>query len=521
VRRRPLLRFSLLLIAFELASAHFGMPFDPRLDIGGYTGCNPVPVEMRARIEGDVIKVMRQSILIEGEVDASIAPAVDTRIILRLRDSVRVQMGERVVAFARVHRPSSQSLPFVFNEAAFCAANHAVFIGETDATRFRIIQRAPLAQQCMATLRGVVAAKIDSLFEQDVASIVQALVLGVDDRIDRSTRSAYASAGTAHALSVSGMHVNIVGAVLFLLCGGKPRRWHTIVLCCMCMTLYVVLTGAEPPAVRAGIMCCAALIGTSRERQVDGLNLLGAAIFIQLLFDPNLMFEVGFILSTCATFSILAFVPMLQSMIRSCMLRPKKWKGALATMLSVNLSASAGTAVPVAIVFGQVAVWSVVANLIVVPILSVALIGSLFVVASDVVLPSLSQPIVWCVSSAIRLSTMLTEFFASITPNTTPAAAVVASVAVLCGTLWFIRSHSWFSLATRSLITATFMWCVLIIPTRPSSEFTILPRTHGIEFLLRSGDELHHVSMYQKYGAVFVRSSHGNTASGFSHSRGD
>ncbi len=146
-------------------------------------------------------------------------------------------------------------------------------------------------------------------------SVITAILLGNDDTMDASLRSSYAAAGVSHILCVSGMHLGIIFMIInFLL---KPldysRRlqYLKVVLLLLAIWFYAQLTGLSPSVRRAATMFSFVTIGGALRRPVNVFHSLFASLFILLLINPLLLFEIGFEMSYLAVFGIVLIQPRL------------------------------------------------------------------------------------------------------------------------------------------------------------------------------------------------------------------
>jgi len=111
--------------------------------------------------------------------------------------------------------------------------------------------------------------------------------------------------GLSHILAISGFHF----ALLALVCGTLlrlifPRKASDLLLIAL-LTLAFLYLGPTPSIMRAYLMICLYLIGQFLGRIPDSLNLLGFALFLELMINPLSATQVGFQLSFFATFGIL------------------------------------------------------------------------------------------------------------------------------------------------------------------------------------------------------------------------
>jgi competence protein ComEC len=203
--------------------------------------------------------------------------------------------------------------------------------------------------------------------DPQVNAVLRGVVLGDTSDIDRQWAEAFRRAGTAHMLSVSGLHVGSLVAVamgLAALVGLSTRAscvWGAVAAIFM-----VLLVGPRPPIVRAAAMILALLAGRMLGRRRDGWQGLALAAAVVLALDPHSAFEAGFQLSFSAIAGILAFAHRLERRLQRLPL-------ALAAGLAVSVSASLGTAPVSLLVFGRTSLVAPLANLVVVPVLPLVL----------------------------------------------------------------------------------------------------------------------------------------------------
>jgi competence protein ComEC len=117
---------------------------------------------------------------------------------------------------------------------------------------------------------------------------------------------------TIHLLSVSGMHVGFVALSLNFLLGlfRIPKRWRIGPLIAG-VWFYIMMTGMDPPALRAGIMLMIMLIGDVLRARDIPLNRLSLAAIILLLITPFNLFDISFQLTFTATFGVSCLYPLL------------------------------------------------------------------------------------------------------------------------------------------------------------------------------------------------------------------
>jgi competence protein ComEC len=196
-----------------------------------------------------------------------------------------------------------------------------------------------------------------------INEVLQGVVMGDTVGIDEGWMEAFRRSGTAHMLSVGGMHVASLAAIIFGLARLlRAPRWTGFALAAVTALLMIPFVGPSPPVTRSVVMIVVVLVGRWVGRARDQWQILALAAVIILVMNPFAVFDVGFQLSFAALVGIMALMAPLQRPLRR--LAPS-----LSANIAVSLAACAGTA-PVALAqFGRTSLISPLANLFVVPTL--------------------------------------------------------------------------------------------------------------------------------------------------------
>ena len=143
-------------------------------------------------------------------------------------------------------------------------------------------------------------------------AVASAILLGYRAELTEEVVTAYSDTGAIHILAVSGLHVGIVFWLIELLLSrlsshSLPQRLLKLGLALTGIWLFALLTGASASVLRAATMFSFIMAGKHLNRNGNIYNNLAAAAFFSLLYNPFLLFEVGFQLSYLAVMGI-AFV---------------------------------------------------------------------------------------------------------------------------------------------------------------------------------------------------------------------
>ncbi|MCE9518059.1 MAG: ComEC/Rec2 family competence protein, partial [Verrucomicrobia bacterium] len=149
------------------------------------------------------------------------------------------------------------------------------------------------SQQCREWVKGTLS--IGMRGDEDAHRIVVATVLGGAEAEARDLEQPFRVTGTLHIFAVSGLHVGIVGWILWRLFKplGLSRGWTALIVSLLLFG-YAFLTGLRPSTVRAAVMAVVLLSGELWQRRSEMLNSLGAAALILLTLDSNQLYSIGF-----------------------------------------------------------------------------------------------------------------------------------------------------------------------------------------------------------------------------------
>ncbi len=200
--------------------------------------------------------------------------------------------------------------------------------------------------------------------EPRLDAVLRGVVMGETTDIDEGWMEAFRRAGTAHMLSVSGLHVGSLAAIMLALARTlRLSRGIGFVLAMLAALSMIPFTGASPPVLRAAAMIIVVLTGRWVGRRRDQWQVLALAAVAVLALNPYALLDVGFQLSFGAFVGMMALAKRLEERLRA--LPPR-----VASSLAVSLAASLGTAPVSLAVFGRTSLVGVLANLLVIPVLS-------------------------------------------------------------------------------------------------------------------------------------------------------
>ncbi len=286
------------------------------------------------------------------------------RIELSSEQGAAFAVGDAVSAFGDCRMLYSRAARYSENSSKLSAGIGCI----ASAGELHVLSshNAPLNEFVLG-IRSKIDQKIHAVFGED-AGVFSALIIGVKDEVGEERYSVFRTAGAAHLLAISGLHMSvIVSAVSVFL--PKWRRVLKAVVLGLFMFAYCTVAAYAPGLVRAAIMTFLMLLADCFGRQRDSLSALSVAALLILAFNPYQLYSIGFQLSFSACFGLNLLTRSISGTLTRIKLPTK-----LAQPAAVSLSATAGTLPFQMLYFNSFAPYSLIANLVAVPLFSVIVV---------------------------------------------------------------------------------------------------------------------------------------------------
>jgi len=377
--------------------------------------------------------LQRAGILVEGTVEAAESTGRRTRVwleadgvvdgagrrgasglvLLSVNGHADLLPGDKVRVLATLSEPYTFGNPGEFDYRLWLKRRGVLVTGYVKSEK--LIER--LAQgsgpsAIVQRARGAVASLIDRSGAAWPEPL-KALVISGQGGIDRELREAFASTGTAHILSISGLHVGMVAAfsywaVLFLLRRSErallafDAKRAALVIAAFPTVAYALLAGLPVATQRSVVMALAFIASFAMGRGKDHLNTLSLAGLVILAVSPGALWDVSFQLSFAAMASIIILVPVFKRPFGEKAGDEDRKEGVKAAvrrfakdrvlpLVFVTLAAGVGTSPILAYHFHRVSLAGLAGNLVAVPLAGLIVP---FLLASSAML-AFSETLAW------------------------------------------------------------------------------------------------------------------------------
>ena len=545
-KRRLLFALCLLLAGFAAGMARMTLALDaiPVVE-------ERFSVEMVGRVASEPWQNPDTGRLISKfQIESVDGEPLDLRVRLYLRDETpvsedAVSYGQRLSLTGHIWNASPVTNEYEFDFGEYLNRQGLAAYATAKLNDVEVLDERRDVRSALISVRKAVSRRIDALFPNN-AAVVRALVLGDRSLLDEEFREALNRTGTAHLISISGLHVTVLAGLLSLILGLFMSRNRANLLAVALLIPYGALIGFNAPFVRALIMFALFCFAPVAGHPSDSITRLCAALLIYLMIKPLNVADAGFVLSFSASAGILLLMPPLMRLTKLDALSRSQRRATGArrvgltlayyfpSLLSASLAAQLATLPSVVAFFGVQPLASLPFNLVCVPLCMLGYVAALVaLIASAIWLPlgmliaKIPDALFALQVSATRLSYMLPISGARF--GRYPAWLAVAHwLAILVASdlsLTHISARRWMPLmiimlaGVSALIALGRAWPFSVVFMDAGQADCAIVRTRGHTYLFDAGDTYTPAADYLnatclRLDAVFLSHPHQDHAGG-------
>ena len=263
-------------------------------------------------------------------------------------------------------------------------------------------------QAPVSTLHAYIRKRIQLVLPEPESSLALGMVFNEAGTIAPAVIDDFRTTGLSHVLAISGSNISLLAAIIFALSflvpvSGKTRSLVISLL----LWVYVAFIGWPVSALRAVFFWTLALFGFQMRALVGFGGVSMATAVVMITANPLIFFDVGFQLSLAAVMGIMVWL---------LVLGPYFYHSKYPTLFQALAVMGGATFFtwPLTIYhFGTLSLVGLLANIIILPFLSLFYILLLVVVACSFLVPPLSMPIAFGVHALWRVTYSLTQLLAA------------------------------------------------------------------------------------------------------------
>lgn len=476
---------AIILLAFSLGFINASINLPEQL---------PTSPQQKQLYEGEIISVDERESSTALLVKTDAASGTSTKSIKCIVSIPATSLGiypyDKVSFYTTLKPPCNDNSPDAFDYAVYLYRNGISATAFAQPEDIAITgHRHSLFEQILDFRYKATEYLLLSSLSENTAYFLNATIIGDDSNITQEQRMEYSTAGIAHILALSGLHVGIISIVisilLFPLYLTRKRNIGMIITIAL-LWLYAIMTGLSPSVTRAVIMATLYFGSLLLQRHHSSLNAVCFAAIAILIFNPLELYDAGFQLSFVAVISILLFAERLNPVNR----HRHHISYSIVSIFTVSLAAMLGVGIVSAYYFHNFPLYFLLGNVFSSIILPPLIGGGVLLI----LLQSLAIPSDW-------LCTILDMLYLGLDFITThinnlpganinkiyfPAWVMIPYFgAVTAGLIALIKRRRVYIAGAVILFAATLILSILLKPTYPTHEFFIPQDTYFTNIIYR------------------------------------
>ena len=354
------------------------------LGVSGYSCMETMRPDVRSSRLRDCRSIRIRGIITDGGRSSSGRPFLElslgneNTIIYNIPDTTVWMPGDTVNATVRCSRVENFTGDFDYRRyMEERGVFYTCFFGRNSSLEV-LKNGTPPLRTLPARLRWKFSAAVDSAMPSEdmarIRAVVKALAYGYQDEIPAGIEESFRQSGAIHLLALSGMHLGLLyGLLLKLLAliGNSPtakRIRSTVIIAAL--WAFTIFTGCGVSILRAAVMFSLYEAGVLAGRRRNGLNALSLSAIIITVADPSAPSGISFQLSYAAMTAIFLIFPHLRAIVKT----RNRISGRIADACAMTIACQATTAPIILLHFGTFAFYSLLANLLCSPIVSIAML---------------------------------------------------------------------------------------------------------------------------------------------------
>ena len=231
----------------------------------------------------------------------------------------------------------------------------------------------------------------DNLFPQDQANLMKGMILGDKESLSTEVENDFKNSGMMHLLAVSGTHVSYIVLLLGVFSNRLFGKYLSQFISIMGIIFYILLAGASPSVVRAGIMAMMNIISFMISRKPHSLNQMFFVAILILLHNPFAIYDIGFQFSFLGTIGMIMVSPRLKQGLQK-IIKNEFFVQSVSITISVQM-----VLVPLMVYyFHTISVISILANLLIVPVAGIVIMYGIIILFINVMSCSLAKSLSYC-----------------------------------------------------------------------------------------------------------------------------
>jgi competence protein ComEC len=281
------------------------------------------------------------------------------------------------------------------------------------------------------------------------AGLGAGVLLGVKQALGESLERAFRETGIIHIVVLSGYNIMLVVTFITFVLGSFLSLRARVITSLLAIAAFALMVGLSATVLRACLMAAILLIAQVAHRQYLALRALMLAGAVMLMINPYLLlYDIGFQLSFVATLGLILLTPYIE---RLCFFLPNRLS--LRQFLAATVSTQIAVLPLLMYHIGEVSVVGVLVNLLVLPMVPVAMLLAFAVGVTSWLLPLITPLLSIFAYGSLHYIVVIASKFAAL-----PFAAVPIPQFSLLGVVILYALYAvvlWYLIVRYPLLSST------------------------------------------------------------------
>lgn len=374
-----------------------------------------------------------------------------------------------------------------------------IYLTSSDVKVFQVKKNNSFSvRKALNTYSEYIFLKITTILPEDEGAFIGAMLCGDTDYLSSDRQTNLFRSGIGHIISVSGSHLMIIAGILLLILKKfSINKWLRFSIIECVIIAYTFFTGLPISVIRSAIMFTILMLGDVAKRRIDCLTSIALAGMLLTITNPFAIRDSSLLLSLAGTFGITVFAPYVVRFL-GFKGKLKGIKNALVSMLCVSVV----TFPFVVTSFDEVSLISPIANLILAPLCSFALICALIIALTGGI-SIIAYPLLLLSGLAIKLMFFISDLLVKLPCSYIPIGnnyiiiiLLLSIIGVLIISLYFKNTKA---LLSSILVSITIMIMSINIYSfinRDNLNIVLLSEKNSSSLVLNKKGQTFIIDMY-------------------------
>jgi len=302
------------------------------------------------------------------------------KFLVYINNCIELEENQKIIFNGEFEKPTKQRNKGGFDYSKYMYSQNlygSIFVKNEKNIEKMEVEKLNL----ISFIQKSIYASIEKLLPKDQLGILLGMLIGDTFYISDEIEESFKLSGITHLLAVSGSNITyIIVITKFLfnkILGKSISNYITIIM----IILFVLISGASPSVVRAGIMAIILILSEILARQPNTISSVAFTALLILLYNPLIIYDIGFILSFGGTIGIILLNPLVKEFLNYKLSFFSQFKLVryIFDMLSVTVSAQIILLPVMWYFFNNISIISIITNLLVGPFVGVITILGLII----------------------------------------------------------------------------------------------------------------------------------------------